>query len=491
MPFNPSTFVRFAVNQYSYRTSDLGREVQEPSYFNPARGMSLSVGDMIMATVAIGAGAETRQLVVTQTDPFVVTRLAAGLDMAISAGALQAVPGYAATFFNLGCSRDGMIYTDVSARRNLAANHFFNQANIRLGHAMTLLGTNAVSGDRTDQFLADSRLAECIAAAPKFAIIGSPVNDFAQSVAYDPWTDQVLPAIAKLRQAGIVPIVLTEPGATSLVSDAVRGRIQAYNAAVRAYGRLGGIIVFDIAPLLVDPSSATFAWKAGFSADGTHYTTPNQIAAGKAFAALMRPFLPAKRSRLPGGGEGPLAATQIFSNPGYLTATGGVGGAGTTGTLPAGVTQVSADTGVTANVSVVANGDGTNSIRAVVTATQAGRYRIQNTIAATTGLLLTGRRYLISGQLSIDAGATGLASAFLMPGIQFGSSTDWSDCYADTSSVFGTQTGVEAETLDFEVDIPASATLGAASFVNPRWVAWFSGAGTAAFNFRAPVVDRY
>ncbi|MFG1349106.1 hypothetical protein [Xanthobacter autotrophicus] len=90
MPFNPSTFVRFAASQYSYRTSDLGGEVQAPSYFNAARDLSLSVGDLIHATVAIGAGAETRRLVVTQTSPNVVTVIASNADIARASALLDA-----------------------------------------------------------------------------------------------------------------------------------------------------------------------------------------------------------------------------------------------------------------------------------------------------------------------------------------------------------------------------------------------------------------
>jgi hypothetical protein len=396
--------------------------------------------------------------------------------------------------FQTGDSRQANGFTDVTTQYQFSCMHWFNQANARMGQRMKVVGNNAVSGQRSDQYLSQANINQAIASDAKFVMIFGIVNDITLSASSDPFINYVKPACEQFIAAGMTVILVTDPGSTGLNgSTAARAAFQRYNSLVKAYAARsranGQVVCFDLAALILDLTTTTIAFKSGYSTDGTHYLVNAAVPVGRAFAALMTPLVPALPIRKVFGGETPALGLQIFSNPGFLTLSGGTIG-GFTGTAPAGMTNGSVDAGVSCALTSATNADGTKDIILTMSSTGAGRCRMIMDISA--GNDSPGDIFDVSAQCTIASGATNLVSAELWS--EYNQSTnspnsvDYS-CLTAATTTFGTAgPGDIAETLD--LTMPVVIQPGTRGFWTVRFNHYFSGAGNATVNWRHLAVDK-
>jgi lysophospholipase L1-like esterase len=390
-------------------------------------------------------------------------------------------------FVVLGDSRMAGIYIDSGAKRQKYAGHFFNQANARLGQRMRISGHYAVSGQRSDEFLSAANIAAAKATDAKWALIFGIVNDIGFNISADPFVSYVRPACEELIAAGITPILITDPGSTSLSGNTTtRTAFQRYNALCQQYAAqdraYGQVLCFDLASLVLDLTTTSIAMKANYSADGTHFTINAAIPLGRAFANFIGPLIPALPVRKVFGGETNALGLQLYSNPGFLSSGGTIGAF--SGSLPAGVTNAVVDSGVSCTASIVANADGTNDMQLAMTATQAGRARVVMDLPSGDN---AGDLIDLKAQCEIVSGHANLASAFLYSQINRNSaSQDFADLYAD-AVVQGSGLST-AETLDYFV--PTQVASGTRGYFTVRFVHYFAGAGTATVKWRHLAVDK-
>lgn len=397
------------------------------------------------------------------------------------------------------------------AGRRTSAMHYFSQANIRLGHRMQMVYEYAVSGKKQTEFLAADKVAGVIASDAKYCIIGNPVND-AGAAGFNPVYDQfnlvVKPVLETLIAAGVTPIVRTEPGQVSkAASTDFRKFYQRYNAQVKNFQKsrpYGQVLVLDTASAYLLPTTTTIALRP--PTDGTHTTIPVAVIEGRMFADMMRPLVPAVPVRKVFGGETRAVGLQGFTNPGFLTVTGGQApGTGVTyapGTLPAGITSLACDAGLTVTVTTETNSDGTNDLVFDMTATAAGNIRCAFDFAA--GFDYAGAVIDLFAECTVLAGSVNFRGPYLNcdynhatgPAITEG----WSDCFNDGSKVLvdavnlpagvdqGTMPSDLTEVLNFHIPM----TVGAAdprNYFTPRFYHYFAGAGSAKVKWRHFAAD--
>lgn len=411
MPFNPLTFVRFAAGQYSYRTSDLGGEVQEPSYFNPARGMSLSVGDMIFATVAIGAGAETRRMVVTQTDPMVITRLAGDVDTAVASCALLAPMGFNLnTMVLAGDSRFAGFYNDPSTKLMRQGGNFLRYGLALSGQRMRVEKSFAGSGQRSDQYLSAANMAAILACKSNWLLIPGIVNDIGlNGNSIDYWSVTVKPAIEQWIATGRSVILFTETGSNTYTTAAQKGAVFKYNQQVRDYCRANkNAILFDVAAIVMQPG-ADMTINPAYSGDGLHIgLVAGAYAVGSRFADLIKQLVPPCDTLSYSVGQVIAnGGVQIFSNPLWANTAGGTGSGIMTGVIPAGITGISAPAGSSIVGSVAAGAYG-NDLQFALTAGTAGVFKIKCDFI--TEQEIVGETYFANGEFDVAAGASNFQS---------------------------------------------------------------------------------
>jgi hypothetical protein len=392
----------------------------------------------------------------------------------------------------MGDSRMSTLFND-SAQLQFTSVHFFNQANLRMGQRMKVVVNNATAGYRSDQYLTDANVAQVLASDALWVMIYGVVNDIGTGFNYDPWNTYIKPVVEKLINAGRNVILVTDPGQTGVAgSTNARTAFQKYNNLIRQYAvsarANARVVLFDLASIILDLTTTTIAFKSGYSSDGTHYLVNAAVVAGRAFAALMAPLVPPLPIRKVYGGETATLGIQIFSNPGFLTASGGTKG-GFGGTAAAGITNGTVDAGVTGTLGTAANADGTNDVTAVISTTGAGRARVFMDISA--GHDAPGNVFDYYIQATITAGATNLVAAEFF--VEYNQTTntpnslDFVDMVGATSGI-GTQgLGDITETLDFWMTgtIPA----GTRGYHSIHLDHYFSGAGNATINWRHLAVD--
>jgi hypothetical protein len=363
-----------------------------------------------------------------------------------------------------------------------------------MGQRLRIAGNNATSGFRSDQYLTNSTINQAVASDAKWVMIYGVVNDISQNAASDPFTNYIKPACETLIAAGMNVILVTDPGATSQSgSTTARTAFQKYNNQIRQYAArsrsYGHVYCFDLAAIVLDLTTTTIAFKSGYSTDGTHYLANAALVVGRAFATFMTPLVPALPLRKVFGGETAALGIQIFSNPGFLTTSGGTIG-GFTGTAPAGMTNGSVDAGVSCALTNTTNSDGTKDIILTMSSTGAGRCRMIMDISA--GNDSPGDIFDIYAQCTITSGATNLVSAELWSEYNqttnSPNSVDYS-CLTAATTGFGTQgIGDITETLDYWV--PVTIQPGTRGFWTVRFNHYFSGAGNATINWRHLAIDK-
>jgi len=262
--------------------------------------------------------------------------------------------------------------------------NFFHMGTAQMGQRLRIVSPNAVSGLRSDQYMAATYTAPAFASSAHWLLTGGVVNDISQlGSGTDYFTAYIKPVCDAWIAQGRGVILMTETGSTSMASNTANlGAVYRYNRKVRQYcAETPNAVVFDVQALALDPTQ-TLAFKANYSGDGTHINLlQGCVALGQAFANLMIPLVPPTSWLVQTAGETfARGGVQMLNNPLWQTTTGGATATGVSGTAPAGITNYFLATGHTLAIST-AGGPVGNDLVLAITASQAGTTRVQFDIA--------------------------------------------------------------------------------------------------------------
>lgn len=255
----------------------------------------------------------------------------------------------------VGDSRNSMQYQD-GAQKILTARHFFNRANSKLGNRMKTVLNIAVSGARTDQYLTNIDAAtQVIASQADYVLVLGCINNLAaQPTQVFPYTDTKGRTVTQttvgstsfddvkefsdiMISNGIRPILVTDPGSTSL-SGPSQLQLQVYNLKLKQYAEANPeVIYFDLCPLVHKYNQASnIDFIANAMVDPTHYSNHGGELGGVGFAVLMDPIIP-KFNYLPSINTQAGNVYTPLLNPLFVTQTGGAANTVTitSGALPA------------------------------------------------------------------------------------------------------------------------------------------------------------
>lgn len=297
---------------------------------------------------------------------------------------------------------------------------FINQASYRLKGRLPVIYDGAVSGQRSDQYLA--RLDAVLGSGAGMIAIFGVYNDVVQNyTAQQAWTGYnsaigLKEAFDKVLAAGRRLFVITEFSGSALTAAQLL-EVLRYNQLLRQYAAANhGVILFDATATMWDPSqlSTTIAFKSGYSSDGLHPVRLGGMNLGAALATLLDPIVPNFVPRPVAAWEYSSAAGSLGANhcPNGLfldTSVAGTPGAGITGTVPKSWT-VSRSGSATAVSSVVARSDGRGADLVLDCTFSAGGEYIQAVVYPVTTNYATGDEF--EAWASVDVGAnSGVLSA--------------------------------------------------------------------------------
>ncbi|NDE90865.1 MAG: DUF2793 domain-containing protein [Alphaproteobacteria bacterium] len=370
------------------------------------------------------------------------------------------------------------------------SNFFFNWANALLGQRMKVAYNGAVSGYRSDQYLAN--LPAAIASGAKWLMIWGVVNDITQSgttgdTALSIWM-RIRNATQTALNAGMNVILVTESGANSYSGNATMiGMNYQFNQYMREYAdATQGVFCFDAANVLVDPALSTPTLRSAYSSDGTHSNAYGGYYIGAQFAALIGPFIPAFNNQIYTCAEIPSNGNiQQLANPLFLTTTGGTSGTGITGNTPANFTCQRGSGTPSATISTAADSSGYgNAVTIVGTFGAAGDSIVlsQDTV---TGNYTNGDIIDCGAEIVINSGAVNLSGAYLNSNFG-GISNPATDLYATNASMIALP------------NVAMDLTLRTVPFVLTTvggWVTWqvkftASGAGSFTATIKRPWMRR-
>ncbi|MDI4664727.1 SGNH/GDSL hydrolase family protein [Xanthobacter autotrophicus] len=411
--------------------------------------------------------------------------------MGILTDLIQHLKGYNRNSMVLmGDSRLAGFFTDPSTKLRRSGANFLAMALRLSGQRMRVERSFAVSGQRSDQYLTPENVVQALACNSYWLVIYGVANDIGTyGDAVDHFTANIKPVADAWTATGRGVILITETGANTYASSAANmGAVFRYNRQVRDYCRANrGAILFDAAAVVMDPSQP-MALNPAHSGDGLHIgLMAGAHALGSKFADLIKQIAPPCDGLVYSAGQVfANGGAQLHPNPLWLTTTGGSGysGGGTsgtqymTGTVPLGISKVTAPAGSSIVGSVVAGPYG-NDLQLAITAGAAGEVRIVYDFPAEQEIV--GETYYANCEYDVAAGATSfqIAGAYLEAN-RAGVTTVTQDGITDPSSVAlpsGNYTFV-SETEGLTI---ASGARGWFSF---RFVTYFSAAGSATLNLR-------
>jgi hypothetical protein len=469
----------------------------------------------------------------------------------------------------LGDSRLAQEYAAQSSTQyTKQGSNFLTVANQLMGQRMQTQYLNfAVSGLRSDQYLAAQYTSQAFASNACWLLIYGIVNDIgATGATIDYWNVYIKPVVQQwIALPGRKVVLPTETGSTSIAGSTTNvGAVVKYNRQIKTFESLNPSQVFvaDIAAVSMDPTQ-TMAWKAGFSQDGTHCNTmPCAFAQGQVIAnTFISAGMPANPQMVITAGEvptsNPLASTssastisgttmvyggtvtgqclpgyivsgagistfnatvvsgpvgggagsytlsasftistpqtincgpgptQYFTNPLWLTTTGGATNAAINsgGAVPAGITAWTVPSGWSGTTST-ASGIYGNDLTIAVTSTGSGSLVAWMGITGTFAYNYPGRQFFMNCEIDIASGATNFQSVTLLS--QTGTDVNTSNAYdgfTNAASGFGNmptpQTGLDLQT-------PAAVTFTGTSqtSLTGQLIFNFSGAGNATVKIR-------
>ncbi len=409
-------------------------------------------------------------------------------------------------FSLIGDSRVAQINVQQGQLPSLAGYHFFNVANLLLGHNMHLVAQYGVSGYRTDQFLQAGMASLLTDTSDTVIFPFQAVNDISQAAGgftntyvASPYFGQsvnaanvaqvaaanVMTAINVVLSAGKRVIVISEPGAQSFSTSATVGAVLEFNERMRNFCEAKrGVLYWDCTPILWSPaaSSSAITFVSGYSGDGTHINlTKGGYFLGKAFAGWLTSLLPAYEVRpssiLDCNANSPM---QLVTNALFNATTGGsTSGSGTvTGSVPSGfaVTATSAGTSVTLTTPANSAGFG-NDLRLVISTTGADSVLVD--YSPSTSLWASGDIL----QFACDVAVAAASSNFYVWANNImsvdGSAPNVFDGYAADANGAGP---TEAYTYHFQTMAAAVPSGAVKNWSIARLQLRFAGAGSATVN---------
>ncbi|KQS74515.1 hypothetical protein [Rhizobium sp. Leaf383] len=220
-----------------------------------------------------------------------------------------------------------------------------NWGNALSGQRMTLGGSFATSGSRSDQYILEYKAARLASHAGVSFWNSGIVNNIAQATAgYIDLISGLAVTVANVAlvslqgliteweldlAAGKRVIVCTEPGATNL-NPAQVAAVHEYNMRLKCWADTRpGVILLDVTPVLWSPagSGTAIAFKAGYlqPGDPTHLSPLGAYMLGKLiFAPLMRQMLPERdRAVVAAHDAYNVNPRQLAANPLHTTLSGG------------------------------------------------------------------------------------------------------------------------------------------------------------------------
>lgn len=390
-----------------------------------------------------------------------------------------------------------------NASRLLAANNksatgwaIWMEAYLRgMGKPITVLGSLAVSGTRSDQHIA-TQLDAAIALNPAFIIWQGVVNDIAQQY---PTAGTVVSTcvanyktlVKRVNAAGITFVHLWDRGAGNMNTTQI-GQLNDINrllADYLLYGDADGvpnvIVIDNTAATTVVSNTAGISLKANMTQDQVRDNIAGAKASGYNAAVEFAPYL---RKRPGHKLRNAVQAKSGFGSRSMFTAAGfggsvAVTGTGNTGNIPTNMVSASCSGGVTAAYSVqtsAADADGNTwgEMKIVVTATAAGTCFVYNSLdraGIVNGAIIRG-----GFEYDVVAGATGLACVFgdleWFPG--GGGTSPMYDFLPPAATGWGNDTGGQVG-LNVEPDPLVIGAFTGTPFTNLALRVQMNGAGTA------------
>jgi len=380
----------------------------------------------------------------------------------------------------LGDSRLAQQFVDTTVKLRKAAYNMLSVASMLMGQRIRWFNF-AVSGLRSDQYLANTYFDQALATNAHWLMVMGIVNDISlNGASVDYWTQYVKPACLAWIAQGRRVILCTETGAASFSGTAANvGAVAKYNRQIRQLCmEQPGEVLVDVAAAVMDPT-AVMAFKSNVSGDNVHINlVRGAFMAGQAIADVLTPLIPAFSPLVTTRGEVfANGGVQFFSNPTFQTTTGGTGGTGVTGTIPAGVTAVLIPAGWGCAVSTAAGAYG-NDLVLAITSTGSGVARVQMDISSAES---AGDVMYCNMEATVAASSTNFqAIAAYLESNRASASQQSEDGYCDPSNSFGP---AEAKTLTLQTpDMTIAA--GARGWLTAYARAYFNGAGSATINIR-------
>lgn len=381
----------------------------------------------------------------------------------------------------LGDSRLAGFSYDPTARLRRSAANFLAMAFRLTGQRMRVEKSYAVSGLRSDQYLSAQNVADALARSSYWLVLYGVANDIGQRAdGADYFAVYIKPVADAWTATGRRIILITETGGNSFTTAAQRGAVYRYNRQVRDYCRENrSAVLFDAAAIVMDPTQP-MTINPAYSGDGLHIGLMNgAYALGSKFAALINQIAPPCDGLVYSSGQVfANGGTQLFSNPLWLTTTGGFGSGIMSGTIPAGITDVTAAAGWSVVGSVSAGAYG-NDLQLAITAGAAGAVTFTGLIA--TELEIVGERYYANCEWDLLPGSVN----FQFAGPRIDVNRDGVTLVTQDGITDTTAGALAAGTYTFSSEterlvIPS----GPRGFMSVRFAAYFSAAGSATLKLR-------
>lgn len=309
-----------------------------------------------------------------------------------------------------GDSRLAGFFNDPSGKLLRQGGNFLRYGLALSGQRARVEKSFAVSGLRSDQYLSEQNVRDILACKSHWLVIYGVANDIGQlSNTVDHFTVNIKPVADAWTATGRGVILITETGSNAFTTPEARGAAFKYNQQLRDYCRANrGAILFDAAAIVMDPSQPMTVNPA-YSGDGLHVgLVAGAYALGKPFADLLAQIVPPFSPLVSSTGQVfANGGVQLHPNPLFLTTTGGTGSGVMTGTVPAGITGISAPAGSSIVGSVAAGAYG-NDLQLALTAGAAGVFKVKCDFVAEQEIV--GEAYYANAELVVASGATNFQS---------------------------------------------------------------------------------
>lgn len=379
---------------------------------------------------------------------------------------------------------------DGAAENHYAADNFmawamaYSQQRIKFDKSLGF----AVAGLRSDQYMADQYFNQAFATKAYWLLTGGVANDIGQFGATgglkgdgDYFTSYIKPRLLQWIASGRRVILMNETGSDTYDSPRIAMTAR-YNRQCAQFCREnpGGAVLWNVAQIVKDPA-VPFAFRSGYSLDGTHLNRlPGVIPAAKAFAALVTSLMPANFSLVNIPGElFANGAVQWFPNPMFLTTTGGATGAGITGNVPVGITFWIPNT-VAVAVSTAAGVYG-NDMTLTLTASAAGSMFMYFDFSGISTTDSPGDVFAMSCEVDIAVGSSNLSTVALHIESQRGGVTTYAEAPTVRGDIGNFPTTAETLTL---CTGPLTVQSGARNGLLGNFAATFTAAGSATIKLR-------